>query len=351
MKIVVTGAGGMLGSDVVAVGSRMGHEMVAMTHDDLDVTDPARVERLIVRERPGAVLNCAAWSNVDSAESMEHDAELVNGEGAGFVAAAAEKARAKVLYVSSVDVFDGSKDGPYTEIDDPNPINAYGRSKLAGERATALVSGRSFIVRTSWLFGVEGPNFVEEMLRLGRQGGPVVVVHDQVGSPTFTGHLAAGLLRLLDSSSYGIHHMSGGGSCSWYEFANEIFRQSEVVTRVMAATTEMMSTPAKRPPNSVLGSGRAAPITLPDWQRGLADYLARKEQLAALSEQEEQPPPETGEVELQDLPRAEPPVEAPRRGSSIRRQPVLPLRREPPEDETPEPPPEPEETLNEEEPP
>lgn len=325
MKIVVTGAGGMLGSDVVAVGGRMGHEMVAMTRDDLDVTDPARVERLIARERPGAVLNCAGWTDVDGAEGSESDAERVNGEGAGFVADAAAKARAKVLYVSSDYVFDGAKRGPYTEIDDTNPINAYGRSKLAGERATALVNGRSFIVRTSWLFGTEGPNFVEEMLRLGHKGGPVVVVHDQVGCPTFTGHLAAGLLRLLDSSSYGIHHMAGAGSCSWYEFANEIFRQSEVVTRVMAATSEMMATPAKRPANSVLGSGRAAPISLPDWQRGLSDYLARKEQLAALSEQEEQPPPETGEVELQEPPQ-----------SDARRQPVLPLRRENSEESAPD---------------
>lgn len=346
MKVVVTGAGGMLGSDVVAVGSRMGHEMVGLTHDDLDVTDPARVERLIMRERPGAVMNCAAWTDVDGAESSEHDAELVNGEGAGFVADAAAKARAKVLYVSTDYVFDGAKRGPYTEIDDTNPINAYGRSKLAGERATSLVNGRSFIVRTSWLFGTEGHNFVEEMLRLGHQGGPVVVTHDQVGSPTFTGHLAAGLLRLLDSSSYGIHHMSGAGSCSWYEFANEIFRQAEVVTRVMAATSDMMSRAAKRPENSVLGSGRESPISLPDWQRGLSDYLARKEQLAALSQQEAQPPPETGEVELQDLPQADEPTEPRRSASSLRRQPVLPLRREPPEDEGPED----EEAPNEEEP-
>jgi dTDP-4-dehydrorhamnose reductase len=323
MKVVVTGAAGMLGSDVVAVARTMSHEVVGLSHDDLDITDPGRVERLILRERPGAVVNCAGWTDVDAAEENEREADLVNGQGAGFLADAAAKARAKVLYVSSPSVFDGTKKRPYTEIDDTGPVNAYGRSQLAGERATALVNGRSFIVRTSWLFGTEGSNFVEEMLRLGRQGGPVVVIHDQVGSPTFTGHLAAGMLRLLDSSSYGIHHMSGGGSCSWYEFANEIFRQSEVVTRVMAATTEMMGTGAKQPANAALGSGRNAPITLPDWQRGLSDYLARKEQLAALSEQEDQPPPETGEVELQEPPQVE---------ASGRRQPVLPLKRPEPEE-------------------
>src|SRR5262249_26630937 len=153
-----------------------------------------------------------------------------------------------------------------------------------------------------------GANFVETMLRLGQGGGPVVVVHDQVGCPTYTGHLAVGLLRLIDGGAYGIHHMAGEGSCSWYEFAMEIFRQAEVITRSMPTTTDMMERPAKRPANSVLISRRSAPITLPPWQRGLSDYLARR----ARGEQE-----------------------APKkRPSSTRRQPVLDLRKpEPTEDE------------------
>jgi dTDP-4-dehydrorhamnose reductase len=278
MKIVVTGARGMLGSDVVARADEMSHEVVALDRDDLDVTDPGRVERLIVRERPGAVINCAAWTKVDLAEDHESDAELVNGRGAGFVADAAAKAGAMIVYPSTDYVFDGTKKGPYTESDEPNPIQAYGRSKLAGERATAHFNKRSFIVRTSWLFGTGGGNFVETMLRLGEGGGPVVVVHDQVGCPTYTGHLAAGVLRLIDGSAFGVHHMAGAGSCSWYEFAMEIFRQSEVVTRVMSSTSDMMERPAKRPANSVLGSGREAPIQLPDWKRGLADYLQKRDE-------------------------------------------------------------------------
>jgi dTDP-4-dehydrorhamnose reductase len=300
MKIVVTGAGGMLGSDVVAVADQLSHEVVALDRDDLDVTDPGRVERLVTRERPGAVINCAAWTKVDLAEEHESDAELVNGRGAGFVADAAAKAGAMVVYPSTDYVFDGEKQGPYTESDEPNPIQAYGRSKLAGERATAHFNKNSFIVRTSWLFGTSGENFVETMLRLGEGGGPVVVVHDQVGSPTYTGHLAAGLVRLIDGSAFGVHHMAGAGSCSWYEFAMEIFRQAEVVTRVMSSTSDMMERPAKRPANSVLGSGREAPIQLPDWKRGLADYLQKRD---------------------------EPEQEEPRRtraaGSTVRRQPVL----------------------------
>lgn len=275
MKVLVTGAGGMLGHDVARVAEGMSHQVVALTHDDLDVTDPAKVERLITRERPGAVVNCAAWTNVDGAEESEHDASLVNAQGAGFVADAAAKVDAKLIYPSTDYVFDGTT-GPYGESDDPDPINAYGATKLGGERATALVNRRSFIARTSWLFGPHGGNFVETMLRLGQGGGPVVVVHDQIGCPTYTGHLAVGLLRLVESSAYGIHHMAGEGSCSWYEFALEIFRQAEVVTRVMATTTDMMERPAKRPANSVLVSRRSAPIKLPPWQRGLSDYLARR---------------------------------------------------------------------------
>jgi dTDP-4-dehydrorhamnose reductase len=296
MRVLVTGADGMLGHDVVRVAEDMRHQVIALSHDDLDVTDPARVERMITRERPGAVINCAAWTNVDGAEESEREASLVNAQGAGFVADAANKVDAKVVYLSTDYVFDGDN-GPYGESDDPAPINAYGRTKLAGERATALVNRRSFIVRTSWLFGPHGGNFVETMLRLGEGGGPVVVVHDQVGCPTYTGHLAVGLLRLIDSAAYGIHHMTGGGSCSWYEFAMEIFRQAEVVTRVMASTSDMMERPAKRPANSVLVSRRSAPIKLPAWQRGLSDYLARREQ---------------GE---RDAPR--------RRSSASKRQPVL----------------------------
>jgi dTDP-4-dehydrorhamnose reductase len=242
------------------------------------------------------VINCAAWTNVDGAEESEHEASLVNAQGAGFVADAAAKVGAQLVFPSTDYVFNG-EGGPYGESDDPDPINAYGRTKLAGERATALVNGRSFIVRTSWLFGSHGGNFVETMLRLGQGGGPVVVVHDQVGCPTYTGHLAVGLLRLIDSASYGIHHMAGDGSCSWYEFAMEIFRQAEVVTRVMATTSDMMERPATRPANSVLVSRRSGPIKLPAWQRGLADYLARRDQVE---------------------------TEAPkRRSSASRRQPVL----------------------------
>jgi dTDP-4-dehydrorhamnose reductase len=301
MKVLITGAGGMLGRDVAIVARNARHDVVALDRDQLDITHPARVERVIGRERPDAVINCAAWTDVDGAETNEKEARIVNGEGASFVAGAAAEVGAKVLYVSTDYVFDGRKGGPYTEADDPAPLNAYGRTKLAGERATALATGRSFIVRTSWLFGPGQNNFVETMLRLGQGGGPVVVVHDQLGCPTYTGHLAAGLIRLIDSGAYGVHHMAAAESCSWYEFAMEIFRQTETVTRVMATTSDEMARAAERPANSVLASGRETPIRLPPWRRGLSDYLARRKR-----------------------PEAEEPQ--PRRRRSSRRQPALDLR-------------------------
>jgi dTDP-4-dehydrorhamnose reductase len=292
MKLLVTGAAGMLGGDVVSVARGLSHEVVALGRDDLDVTDPGQVERTIVRERPGAVINCAAWTDVDGAEEHEAEASRVNGEGAGFVAAAAARVEAKVLYVSTDYVFDGAKQGPYLESDEPGPIQAYGRSKLAGERATALANERSFVVRSSWLFGPRGDNFVATMLRLGSSGGPVVVVHDQVGCPTYTGHLAIGLVRLIDGTAYGVHHMAGSGSCSWYEFAVEIFKLVGLDTKVMAATSDMVERAARRPANSVLLSGREAPIRLPDWQRGLADHLERLEARERQAAEERHPPRE-----------------------------------------------------------
>jgi dTDP-4-dehydrorhamnose reductase len=237
------------------------------------------VERRIARERPGAVVNCAGWTDVDGAEDNEAEATRINGDAAGYISSSAKAVGAKPVYLSTDYVFDGTKAGAYVESDQTRPINAYGRSKLAGERATAAANKRSFIVRSSWLFGPGGGNFVETMLRLAADSGQVLVVHDQVGSPTYTGHLAAGLLRLLDSSAYGIHHMAGGGSCSWYEFAEEIFRQASVRCRVMGATSEMIARRAKRPANSVLVSRREMEITLPPWQRGLSDYLARRTRL------------------------------------------------------------------------
>jgi dTDP-4-dehydrorhamnose reductase len=266
----------MLGRDVMLAAGNAGHEVVGFGHTELDVTDAEAVAAKLEAERPGVVINCAAWTDVDGAEEAEAEATAVNGEGAGNVAAAAAEVGAAVLYVSSDYVFDGSKGAPYVETDQPAPLSAYGRSKLAGEDATVRANRRHFIVRSSWLFGIGGANFVETMLRLAADHGEVLVVRDQVGSPTYTWHLAYGIVRLIEGVEFGIHHMAAAGACTWYEFAREIFEQAHVECKVMSATTEMLGRPAPRPPYSALASQREHAIELPPWQDGLAAYLAQR---------------------------------------------------------------------------
>ena len=276
MKILVTGARGMLGRDVALAAENAGHDVAAVGRTELDVTDAEAVAQRIEAERPGAVINCAAWTDVDGSEEAEEQAMAVNGIGAGSVAAAAAAVSAKVVYVSSDYVFDGAKGAPYVETDQPAPLSAYGRTKLAGEEATAVANKRHFVVRSSWLFGIAGGNFVETMLRLADDHGEVLVVRDQVGSPTYTWHLAYGILRLIEGGAFGIHHMAAEGSCSWYDFAREIFYQAEIECKVMSATTEMLGRPAPRPPFSALCSEREHAIRLPAWQDGLSAYLAQR---------------------------------------------------------------------------
>jgi dTDP-4-dehydrorhamnose reductase len=276
MKVLVCGAAGMLGRDVVRAADAANHEVVALAHAELDVTDPSAVGAALRRARPDAVVNCAAYTNVDAAETESGEAMRVNAEAARTVAAASRAAGAAVVYPSSDYVFDGGRDTPYVESDEPRPLSSYGRSKLAGERATVAANPRHFVVRSSWLFGTGGRNFVETMLSLGREQGQVVVVRDQVGSPTYTAHLAEGMVRLLDSRAYAVHHMSGAGECSWYEFAVEIFSQAGVECRVLSCTTDEFPRPAPRPPYSVLESEWEGAIDLPHWREGLRAYLAER---------------------------------------------------------------------------
>ena len=266
----------MLGSDLVPALAARGHEAVALTRRDLDVADRAAVEAAVTEHRPAAVINCAAWTDVDGAESHEADATRINDEAAALLAAAANGVGAKYVFLSTDYVFDGRRASPYVESDSPSPLSAYGRSKLGGETSVAVTNPRSFIVRSSWLFGRNGKNFVETMLGLAGTEDEVLVVSDQVGCPTYTVHLAAALAELIEGDETGVHHIAGAGQCSWFEFAQEIFDQSGSDTRVMAATTEMLARPAPRPAYSVLRSERTGAIELPHWREGLAQYLAQR---------------------------------------------------------------------------
>jgi dTDP-4-dehydrorhamnose reductase len=276
VRVLVTGGGGMLGSDATEVIAARGHAVFGLPRSELDITRSADVEHAIGVLRPDVVVNCAAWTDVDGAEANEREAMRVNDAAAALVAGTAAAHGAAVLHVSSDYVFDGRKGAPYIESDLPAAISAYGRSKQAGETSVAIANPRHFVVRSSWLFGSGGANFVETMLRIGREQPEVIVVSDQVGSPTYTPHLARAIAELIEGERFGIHHLAASGECSWFEFAQEIFDLQGLETRVMAGTTEMLNRPAPRPAYSVLASERRDAIVLPHWRVGLSQYLAAR---------------------------------------------------------------------------
>ncbi len=265
----------MLGRDLVPALEARGDEVVGLTRRELDITNGPAVEGALAQHRPEAVINCAAWTDVDGAESHEAEATRLNDEAAALLSGAAHGVGASFVFISTDYVFDGSSGRPYLESDPTNPLGAYARSKLGGETSAAVANPRTHIVRSSWLFGRHGKNFVETMLGLADEP-EVLVVSDQVGCPTYTVHFAAALAELVEREDYGIHHVAGGGECSWFEFAQEIFDQAGAETRVMAATTEMLARPAPRPAYSVLQSARDDAIELPPWRSGLAEYLAER---------------------------------------------------------------------------
>jgi dTDP-4-dehydrorhamnose reductase len=274
VRLLVTGAAGMLGHEVVAAAEKLGHEVAAWDLPECDLTDAQATLDAIRRLGPRAVVNCAAYTNVDGAESDEATAERVNADAAGNLARACKAAAARLVHVSTDYVFDGTKREPWIESDAPNPLGAYGRTKLHGEEQVTAELGDHAIVRTAWLFGPHGPNFVATMLRLAGDNDEVSVVTDQVGSPTFAGHLAPALVDMAERSDTGIFHGAGAGSCSWYELTLEAFDMAGVSCRVLPTTSDRFQRPAPRPAYSVLGSEREHPITLPPWQDGVRAHLA-----------------------------------------------------------------------------
>ncbi len=287
MKLLVTGGKGMLAYDVLRVAEQAGHELLAIDLPELDITDADAVLAYFERHRPEAVINCAAWTDVDGAESRPDAAQAVNALGAASLATAAAHHNAALLHLSTDYVFPGHAplDGTgepraYVESDPTGPLSVYGKTKLEGELAVLAGSPRNTVVRSAWLFGVHGRNFVDTMLRLASERDAVQVVDDQIGSPTWTGHLAPALLGLLEREVHGLVHLAGGGSVSWNGFAKEIFRQAEVDCDVQPASSEQMARPAPRPAFSVLASERPEVLPMPDWRDGLAGYLAARAGLA-----------------------------------------------------------------------
>lgn len=249
MKILITGSSGMLGSDLVDILSRR-HEVV--TSGSLDIRDLEGVMELLRETRPDAVVHAAAFTDVDCAETERDTAYQVNVLGTRNIAAAASAVGSSILYISTDYVFDGEKGDGYLEFDEPNPLNFYGKTKYLGEVSVRQLSERFYIVRTSWLFGRNGRNFVGTMVELAERGHEISVVDDQYGSPTYTRDLAAAIGNLLERPAYGVYHLTNSGQCSWYEFAIDIFNELGMEVCLKPVKSHEFPRPARRPSFSVL---------------------------------------------------------------------------------------------------
>jgi dTDP-4-dehydrorhamnose reductase len=279
LRVLVTGAAGMLGAEVLPLlGADC--DVVAADLDEFDLRDAEAVSAFVTRAAPQVVVNCAAYTNVDAAESDPASAFAVNADGAGNVAAAAAAAGARMVHMSTDYVFDGTSSRPYSEEDRPCPLGVYGRSKLEGERRVLAAARDCLIVRTAWLYGHSGANFVEKMLELAAAGGPLRVVDDQVGAPTNARDLAGSIRELIAVGAAGVVNATNAGSCSWYEFACEIVQGAGLGdVAVEPVKSSEFPRPAPRPAYSVLSLDRLMSLTGASprhWREGLADYLSER---------------------------------------------------------------------------
>lgn len=276
--IVVTGAGGQLGKEIAEWQTNPSFlQIVGLSRANLDVTDLDQCRSAMVQYLPDAVIHCAAYTAVDKAESEPDEAFRVNAAGTRNIALAAREHEAKLAYISTDYVFDGQGVKPYNEYDRTNPMTVYGKSKLAGEELIKTLHDKYFIVRTSWVYGQHGSNFVKTMLKLGEEKKSLQVVHDQMGCPTYTYDLAEMLLNLIHTDYYGIYHASNTGECSWFEFAKAIFEEASMHVDVNPCTTADFPRPAPRPAYSVLdhSSLRANGIgVLRPWNEALASFMS-----------------------------------------------------------------------------
>lgn len=266
----------MVGQDVRGALETREENVVALSRADLDITDVQAVRDAVREARPDVIVNCAAYTKVDDAERNEHLATAINGSAVEFLADGANRAGALLVQISTDFVFDGSKRTPH-EINDPTaPLSAYGRSKLVGEQA-ATEARKHVVLRTSWLFGVHGPNFVEAIRSHVRRGtSPLRVVDDQRGRPTFTPHLADAIIRIVHCGGEGVIHYAGAPECSWFDFATAIVRALGDPVKVTPVSTDEFPRPARRPAYSVLSTERYERLTGVDtdsWRDGLAEYL------------------------------------------------------------------------------
>ena len=281
MKVLVTGVKGQLGYDVVRELEKRGHTAVGVDIDEMDITDAAAVERVLTETQPEAVIHCSAFTAVDRAEDETELCRRVNVEGTENIAKICKKLDCKMLYLSTDYIFSGDGERPWEPDDEASPLNAYGQSKYDGELALKKYVEKYFIVRISWVFGINGNNFIKTMLRLGRENGAVKVVDDQIGSPTYTYDLSRLIVDMIESGRYGAYHATNEGICSWYEFAKEIFRAAGMndvsVTPVKSGEFPVK---AKRPKNSRMSKEKLVAngfTLLPAWQDAVARYMKELE--------------------------------------------------------------------------
>ena len=273
--ILVVGCDGMLGADLTQI---LGDDARGVDADDIDITSPESAERIIISLRPSVVVNCAAYTDVDACESNRDHAMRVNGEAPAYLAYATRRIGAKLVQISTDYVFDGAKKSPYLEDDQTAPLSVYGESKLLGEK-NAAINPDHLIVRTQWLYGLRGKNFVETMMRLASERKSLEVVDDQTGSPTWTVDLSRAIVALLDADCRGIFHATNSGSCSWNGFARAIFEEVGMDVVVNTMTTAQLNRPANRPLFSVLNCGkmkRETGLKLRPWREALKGYFAQR---------------------------------------------------------------------------
>lgn len=267
-KILITGAKGMLGQDLSEVLIGKGYSVVNTDADSMNILDIEAIDRVLNSENPDYIVHCAAYTNVEKAEDEPDLAMKINGMGTENLAKICAKYDVPIVYVSTDYVFDGSKAEPYLPSDKTNPLNVYGKSKLAGEIAVRKYCKKYFIARTAWLYGIHGKNFVETMKNLSSKP-ELKVVDDQIGCPTWTVELSNGIIDLIENRKYGIYHVCGSGSTSWYGFAKEIFRQSDLSVNLKPCASEDFPTKAVRPKYSVMFNSDICR----DWKEALADYI------------------------------------------------------------------------------
>lgn len=276
MKVLVTGVKGQLGYDVVKDLEKRGHQPIGVDRDEMDLMDNEAIRTFIMNLKPEAIIHCAAYTAVDKAEEEVETCYQINAESVKVISECAKELDVKLIYISTDYVFDGTKEGEYVETDLPNPINVYGASKLKGEQYVQTLLEKYYIVRISWVFGVNGNNFIKTMRRLGSERDELNIINDQVGSPTYTADLARLLVDMMETDKYGIYHATNEETCSWYEFANEIFKQSGIEVKTNPITTDQYPTAAKRPMNSRMSKAKLKANgfnLLPTWQEALAHYL------------------------------------------------------------------------------